>query len=459
MNADGTGNRRLTDLREVSTLPRVVAGRQDAGVPEQRLRRPGTRSTRCRSTGGTPKRLDGSDDRRDPAGVDAGRQGDHVLAGRRARDDHGRQGDEPDLRQEQRLGARLASRSAAVGSSRHGHRRPPRHARHEGQGVRLPARRGCASRAWTCVLVDAGVFEPLAEADVTPGRGRRRGRRRRRRAARGGRPRRRGRGDVPRLGRGRPRGCTRRAGSTGSSPSAGPGTRRSAPPRWPRCPVGVPKLIVSTVASGDTRPYVGAKDVSMTYSVVDISGLNRISERILSNAAGRDRRDGEGRRPGERRGPAADRRDDVRRHDARRHARARAARGARLRGARLPRDRDGRPVDGGARARRLPRRRPRPDDDRARRRPRRRRALGRARPAGGGGRARAAAGRLARRARHGQLRPARDRAAAVRGPQPLRPQPDDHADAHDAGGVRRARARGSRGSCPPRPGRPRSSSR
>jgi uncharacterized protein (UPF0261 family) len=51
-------------------------------------------------------------------------------------------------------------------------------------------------------------------------------------------------------------------------------------------PVGVPKLIVSTLASGDTRPYVGASDVSMTYSVVDISGLNRISERILSNAAG-----------------------------------------------------------------------------------------------------------------------------------------------------------------------------
>jgi uncharacterized protein (UPF0261 family) len=51
-------------------------------------------------------------------------------------------------------------------------------------------------------------------------------------------------------------------------------------------PVGVPKLIVSTVASGDTRPYVGASDVSMTYSVVDISGINRISERILANAAG-----------------------------------------------------------------------------------------------------------------------------------------------------------------------------
>ncbi len=50
-------------------------------------------------------------------------------------------------------------------------------------------------------------------------------------------------------------------------------------------PVGVPKLIVSTMASGDTRPYVGATDVTMTYSVVDISGINAISERILANAA------------------------------------------------------------------------------------------------------------------------------------------------------------------------------
>jgi uncharacterized protein (UPF0261 family) len=51
-------------------------------------------------------------------------------------------------------------------------------------------------------------------------------------------------------------------------------------------PVGVPKLIVSTVASGDTRPYVGAVDVSMMYSVVDISGINQISAQILTNAAG-----------------------------------------------------------------------------------------------------------------------------------------------------------------------------
>jgi uncharacterized protein (UPF0261 family) len=51
-------------------------------------------------------------------------------------------------------------------------------------------------------------------------------------------------------------------------------------------PVGVPKLMVSTMASGDTRPYVGAVDVTMTYSVVDIAGINQISARILANAAG-----------------------------------------------------------------------------------------------------------------------------------------------------------------------------
>lgn len=53
-----------------------------------------------------------------------------------------------------------------------------------------------------------------------------------------------------------------------------------------RLPVGVPKLLVSTVAAGDTRPYVGDSDLTMMYSVVDISGINRLSERILANAAG-----------------------------------------------------------------------------------------------------------------------------------------------------------------------------
>jgi uncharacterized protein (UPF0261 family) len=51
-------------------------------------------------------------------------------------------------------------------------------------------------------------------------------------------------------------------------------------------PIGVPKVLVSTVAAGDTRPYVGTKDITMMYSVVDIAGINRISARVLGNAAG-----------------------------------------------------------------------------------------------------------------------------------------------------------------------------
>ncbi|GLQ53142.1 Tm-1-like ATP-binding domain-containing protein [Devosia nitrariae] len=51
-------------------------------------------------------------------------------------------------------------------------------------------------------------------------------------------------------------------------------------------PVGVPKLIVSTVASGDTRAYVGTTDITMMHSVVDVAGLNRISRRVIGNAAG-----------------------------------------------------------------------------------------------------------------------------------------------------------------------------
>lgn len=50
-------------------------------------------------------------------------------------------------------------------------------------------------------------------------------------------------------------------------------------------PVGVPKLMVSTVASGDTAPYVGAADVAMLHSVTDVAGLNRISRQVLGNAA------------------------------------------------------------------------------------------------------------------------------------------------------------------------------
>ena len=66
----------------------------------------------------------------------------------------------------------------------------------------------------------------------------------------------------------------------------GSGGSSIAAPAMRALPVGVPKLLVSTVASGDTRPYVGAVDVTMMYSVVDISGINSVSARIMANAAG-----------------------------------------------------------------------------------------------------------------------------------------------------------------------------
>jgi uncharacterized protein (UPF0261 family) len=50
-------------------------------------------------------------------------------------------------------------------------------------------------------------------------------------------------------------------------------------------PVGVPKLLVSTVAAGDTRPFVGGTDVMLAYPIVDLAGINHISERVLANAA------------------------------------------------------------------------------------------------------------------------------------------------------------------------------
>lgn len=51
-------------------------------------------------------------------------------------------------------------------------------------------------------------------------------------------------------------------------------------------PIGTPKLMVSTMASGNVAPYVGPSDIAMMYSVTDVAGLNRISRRVLANAAG-----------------------------------------------------------------------------------------------------------------------------------------------------------------------------
>lgn len=51
-------------------------------------------------------------------------------------------------------------------------------------------------------------------------------------------------------------------------------------------PVGVPKVLVSTVAAGNVAPYIGTKDIALMYSVVDVAGINRLSRAVLTNAAG-----------------------------------------------------------------------------------------------------------------------------------------------------------------------------
>jgi uncharacterized protein (UPF0261 family) len=65
----------------------------------------------------------------------------------------------------------------------------------------------------------------------------------------------------------------------------GSGGSSVAAPSMQALPVGFPKLLVSTMASGDVSPYVGEVDTAMMYSVVDIAGINSISYMVLGNAA------------------------------------------------------------------------------------------------------------------------------------------------------------------------------
>ena len=51
-------------------------------------------------------------------------------------------------------------------------------------------------------------------------------------------------------------------------------------------PIGFPKIMVTTLASGNTAPYVGVKDIVLYPSIVDVAGLNRVSREIFSRAAG-----------------------------------------------------------------------------------------------------------------------------------------------------------------------------
>ena len=66
-------------------------------------------------------------------------------------------------------------------------------------------------------------------------------------------------------------------GGSGGTALIAPGMRK--------LPIGRPKVLVSTVASGNVAPYVGCSDICMMYSVTDVAGINRISRVVLANAA------------------------------------------------------------------------------------------------------------------------------------------------------------------------------
>ena len=141
-------------------------------------------------------------------------------------------------------------------------------------------------RGVSVLLVDAGILgEPLTEPDVT----------RQEVGAAGG-------ADVEALAEARDRSAAIEAMSRGAAEVVlklhaegrfdavgalgGTGGTALATYAMQRLPIGVPKLMVSTAASGDTQRYFGPTDVTMMYSVVDIAGLNSVLTGILANAAG-----------------------------------------------------------------------------------------------------------------------------------------------------------------------------
>ncbi len=67
------------------------------------------------------------------------------------------------------------------------------------------------------------------------------------------------------------------AGGSGGASIVAPGMRA--------LPIGTPKVLISSVASGDVARYVGPSDITMMYSVTDVQGLNRISRQVLANGA------------------------------------------------------------------------------------------------------------------------------------------------------------------------------
>ena len=74
-------------------------------------------------------------------------------------------------------------------------------------------------------------------------------------------------------------------GIRGMISAAGSGGTALVTPAMQQLPIGIPKLMISTVASGDVSRYVGPADIMMMYSVTDVQGINHISARVLANGA------------------------------------------------------------------------------------------------------------------------------------------------------------------------------
>ena len=77
----------------------------------------------------------------------------------------------------------------------------------------------------------------------------------------------------------------RQPGVAGVISAGGSGGTAMVTPAMQALPVGMPKVMISTVASGDVSRYVGPSDIMMLYSVTDVQGLNSISRRVLANGA------------------------------------------------------------------------------------------------------------------------------------------------------------------------------
>ncbi len=199
MNADGTGIRQVTRLNHDEQPRRVVAGREALAFQSNSV---GHFEIYTAALDGTHVRqvTTSATDVIQPAWAPDG----HTIAfvaGRRDLNRRRHLGCTADLRQERRLGSRLAGASSRreLGSSQHADRRPARHARHEGEGVRLPPRprAGARCRRRPDRRRDHGR---AADGAGRHARGGRRSGRRRRARARGRRRPRRGRRDD---GRGR----------------------------------------------------------------------------------------------------------------------------------------------------------------------------------------------------------------------------------------------------------------